>query len=636
MSSQPADPENPVTIFLSYARADEAQARKLAAALESRGFVVWWDALIEGGAAFARSIAEALDCADAVLVLWSKRSIESDWVKDEAAQGREQHRLVPLSLDGSQPPLGFRQYQVIDLSHWHGRKAAPEIVAIERAIAVVRGQQVEAAPRRSAGMSRRTALAAGAGAAVLTVGGGTWIALDRGWIGGQKDESIAVLPFKNLSGDPSQAYFSEGLTEEVRAALVRLNALQVLAATSTAAAGDGEAKSVARKLDVAYLLGGSVRRSGDLLRIAVELTDGATGFSRWSTTVNRRLTDIFAVQSDIARMVANALSIQIATDEPAPGGTRNAKAYEAYLRGKALYNLAKDEATDREARANFDLAIEADPKFALAHAALSRVLSSLAASHAKASELKGLYTAAIAEADQAIALAPSLAEGHLARGYALFAGRLDLGGARPSYDQAYRLGRGNADILLLYALYAVRIRQFTRARTAIERALALDPLNPRTWRAAGIIDLASGQPLAALARFDKAIALNPSISNARAIKGYALIQLGRWKEARESLDKEPSAMFRLTGLAILGDKTRDRELAERSFAQLVAEEGDAAVYQQAQVLAQWGRTGDALDRLERARAVGDSGMTALVTDPFLAPLVKQPRYRALVRSVGLG
>ena len=92
------------TLFLSYARADEAFARRLASALEKAGYTIWWDALIEGGAAFGRSIAEALERADAVLVLWSKTSVESDWVKDEAAQGRERHRLIPLSIDGTQPP----------------------------------------------------------------------------------------------------------------------------------------------------------------------------------------------------------------------------------------------------------------------------------------------------------------------------------------------------------------------------------------------------------------------------------------------------------------------------------------------------------------------------------------------------
>ena len=145
MPDQSHASEKAVTLFLSYARDDEAHARRLASALKQSGYTIWWDALIQGGAAYSRSIAEALETADVVIVLWSARSIESDWVRDEAGQGRERHRLVPLSIDGSKPPLGFRQYQVIDISHWHGRKNAPEMAAIERAIESVLGNDQAAA-----------------------------------------------------------------------------------------------------------------------------------------------------------------------------------------------------------------------------------------------------------------------------------------------------------------------------------------------------------------------------------------------------------------------------------------------------------------------------------------------------------
>src|SRR5438552_1198850 len=127
------------TIFLSYAHGDHAQAQRLAGALQRAGHTVWWDALIEGGTRYAKTIDEALEKADAVLVLWSKTSIESDWVRDEAAQGRDRRRLVPLTLDGTPPPLGFRQIQVIDLSAWRGRADAPQLDAIRRAIAAAIG-----------------------------------------------------------------------------------------------------------------------------------------------------------------------------------------------------------------------------------------------------------------------------------------------------------------------------------------------------------------------------------------------------------------------------------------------------------------------------------------------------------------
>ena len=622
------------TIFLSYAHEDQAQARRLTSALQKAGYIVWWDALIEGGTWYAKSIDDALQTADAVLVLWSKTSIESDWVRDEAAQGRERHRLVPLSLDGTPPPLGFRQIQVIDLSHWRGRADSPQIDAVRRAIAAALGQ--EPPPIRSAArVTRRQAVVGGTAAAAVAAGVAAW---QTGLFGtdGAEARSIAVLPFKNLSADPQQAFLSDGLTEEVRSALARNAGLLVLAATSSNTVRDdsGDARSIARKLGVAYLLDGSVQRSGDRVRVAANLTNGKTGFSEWSERVERQLGDLFAFQTEIARNVSRALSIRMATSAPAPGGTRNARALEAYLRGKALYNLAKDEETDREARANFEVAIATDPNFALAHAALSRVLASLASGSASADELKPLYSTAVDEAKKAIALAPTRAEGHVALGYARFAGFLDVKGARPSYDQAYRYGRGDADIVLLYALYSVRARRFAEARDAIQRALALDPLNPRTYRAAGTIAYASRRYPQAVAQYRRALELNPKMSNAHAFMADSLMEMGKLDEARTAYMAEPSDMFRLRGLAILEHRAGNRPAAESALAQLEREVGDAAMYQQAEVMAQWGRADEAFKRLERARQIGDSGLSLIVTDPLLDPIARDPRFPIFVKQIG--
>jgi len=628
------------TIFLSYARADRRRAERLAQALGAAGFEIWWDALIEGGAPFASSIGEALESVDAVIVLWSQASVASDWVRDEASRGRDRHRLVPVSLDGTAPPLGFGQYHVIDLSKWRGRTDAPQIAAIARAVAAAIGQPASAAaPARP--LSRRQALRVGAGAAVVAAaGGGAVYAWRRGLFGASEvaDNSIVVLAFKNLSGDPAQAFLSDGLTEEVRAALARNDALKVLAATSSKAARDAgeDATTVARKLGVAYLLEGSVQRSNDVVRISTDLIDGRTGFSKWSNSVDRKLADIFAVQTEIASTVAEALSVQIATSRPAPGGTRNVAAYEAFLRGRALFNAATDEASDRAALAQYDVAIAADGDFALAHAARSRSLAAIAAEYAKAEELRGLYDAAIAAARRAIAIAPDLAEGHLALGYALFTGRLDIAGAGPSYDKAHALGHGDADILLLFALYCARAGRPGDARAAILRALALDPLNPRTHRAAGSIDYSARRYEAAIQPLNRALALNPKISNARALIGNCLYQLGKLQEARAAFASEPHALFRLPGLAVVENRLGNTAASRQAMQQLVTELGDSALYQQAEVLAQWGEADAALAKLERARAVGDSGLIYLSTDPLLDPLRKKPGFSRLIKQLKLG
>jgi len=392
-------------------------------------------------------------------------------------------------------------------------------------------------------------------------------------------------------------------------------------------------KSITRELGVTYLLEGSVRRSGDAVRVSTGLTDGKTGFSQWSQTVERKLTDLFAFQSEIAGTVANAMSVRIATNKPAPGGTRNVRAYENFLRGRSLFNQAKDEASDRQALALYELAIAADPNFAMAHAARSRALASIAGQHAKGSELKPLYAAAITSARKAIDVAPELAEGHLALGYALFTGKLDVDGARPSYDKAYQLGAGNADILLLFALYCSRAGRAEEARAAIARALALDPLNPRAFRAAGSIEYAARRYADALPLLDRALKLNPAITNAHASKGNCLMQLGQLQEARAAFEAEPQATFRLPGLAIVHHRLGNRAEAQKAFDQLVAEVGDTALYQQAEVLAQFGRTNDALTTLEQARAIGDSGLIYLSTDPLLDPIRNQQRFRNLLNDI---
>ena len=631
-----SDDEAKSTIFLSYAHADKAKAQRIAAALEGSGYTVWWDALIEGGSRFAKSIDDALDKADAVVVLWSKNSIDSDWVKDEASHARDRQRLVPISLDGSHPPLGFRQYQMIDLSHWRGKADAQQMEAVRRAIATAVGQSPAPRQTQRSSVNRRSVLIGG-GAATAAAAGGA-IAWQAGLFDGSSAaaRSIAVLPFKNLSGDPAQAFLSDGLTEEIRSTLSRNAALMVLAGTTSAVAiKDGlDAKALSDKLGVGYLLDGSVQRAGDRVRVSTNLTNGRTGFSEWSQSVDRKLDDIFAFQSEIATSVSSALSARMAADAPSLGGTRNAKAYEAYLRGKALYNLAKNEETDREARANFEVAVAADPDFALAHAALSRVLASLASQSATASELKPLYSAAVEQAERAIKLAPKLADAHLALGYAKFAGFLDVRGAKPSYDHAYEYGRGDADIILLYALYAVRARRFAEARDAIQRAAALDPLNPRTHRAAGLIAYSSRRYADAVAAYRRALQLNPEISNANAFMGNALMQLNKLPEARAAVASEKSDMFRLTSLAILEHREGNLAAAQKALDDLVAKLGDAAVYQQAEVMAQFGKGAEAVNLLQRARSVGDAGLTAIATDPMLDPIARDPNFVQLVKELG--
>ncbi len=628
----------PITVFLSYSRADRAVAEKLGTALKKAGFEVWWDALIEGGAVFTQSIEAALNAADVVTVLWSESSVQSDWVRDEAGRGRDRKRLVPVTLDRTDPPLGFQQYHAIDLSQWRGQGDEADFVRLLQSIASTSGRPVvlPAKIRSKPVVARRGVLVAGLGGVAIAAGGGGFLAWKSGLFGpAAAVGTIAVLPFKNLSGDPAQHYFSEGLTEEVRAALMRNSALQVLAPTSSETARDHKenAKTIARKLGVAFLLEGSVRRAGDVVRIAAELTDGKTGFSKWSKTLDRSMADIFAVQSEIARTVTEALSVTMATAAPAPGGTKNVAAYEAFLKGRAVYANSSDEATEREGLALFDRALAADPKFGQAQAMRALALLGLAAQYGKAENLPREFDAAITAAQKAVALAPDLPSVYLILGEAIWDGRMDTAGARPYYDKAYALGYGDADTAVSFARFCSRSGRDKEAREAISHAVTLDPLNPQAHRVEGIVNYAARRYADALPPLRRALALKPKLANGHYYLGASLYQLGQHQAARVAFAAEPQILFGLSGLAIVENRLGNQPAAKAAMARLIKEFGDNSLYQQAEVLAQWGEADAALTALERGLVARDAGLTYMLTDPMLDPLRKSPRFAALLKAL---
>ncbi|HMI18146.1 MAG TPA: TIR domain-containing protein [Sphingomonas sp.] len=639
MTGEAASADKRRCVFLSYARGDRKRVEPIAQALRDAGIDLWWDALIEGGEAFARKIEERLAIADAVVAIWSRASVESDWVRDEAGQGRDSHKLVPISLDGTEPPLGFRQYHAIDLSAWRGDAAAPEFVALLRAIAAPGERTTSSASDRrpKSGASRRWILAFGGVslAAVLATGGIIW---RTGLLGRSRAtaNSVAVIPFETL-GDASQAYFSEGLAEEIRATLARDDALQVAAPTSSNKFRglSEDARIIAEKLGVAFLLEGSVQRAADMVRVTAELIDATTGLSRWSQTFDRKLSDVFAVQSEIASTVADDLASRVGTRPKTSGGTDNVAAYEAFLHGRTLFSADKDESTDRGALAQYDAAVTLDPDYAAAFAARSRVKAAIASTYAKPDELRTLYDAAIADAQRAVAIAPDLPQAQLALAYALYTGRLDVEGARAPYDRAYALGGGDADTAVSYAFYCSRTGRSARAIEAVERATRLDRLNPRAFRAAASVQIAARHYEAAVQAAEEGLRLDPTLGYANGYKGVALFLLGRLAEARAAFLTEPRDMGKLPGLAIVERKLGNAAAAEAAMRTLVDTLGDSAIYQQAEVLAQWGQIDRAFAALQRAETVGDAGLMWSATDPLLDPLRTDPRFQPLLRRLHL-
>jgi adenylate cyclase len=293
-------------VFLSYAREDSDAAKELADAVGRAGHEVWWDQHIQGGSRFSNAIDQALKDAEAVIVLWSATSIQSAWVQDEAAEGRDSGRLVPVLLDTCKPPLGFRQFQSVDLSRWRGGDG-PEIEALLGALAAT------AAP----------AAAEVTGAA-------------PGKAASSSQFSICVLPFVNMSGEPEQEYFSDGISEDIITDLSNVSALSVVA-RNTSFTFKGQAidvKEIAQSLGVTHVLEGSVRKAGDRVRITGQLIDGAKGDHVWAARYDRDLTDIFAIQDEISKAIVEALKVKLLPAEKKAienRGTSNVEAYDLYL-----------------------------------------------------------------------------------------------------------------------------------------------------------------------------------------------------------------------------------------------------------------------------------------------------------------
>ena len=639
-------PDSRPSVFLSYARADQKRALNVIAAFEQAGLRVWWDGLLEGGDTFLPTTEAALESADAVVVLWSRTSVDSHWVRDEATSGRERGCLVPLSLDGTHAPLGFRQFQAINIEKWRGKADAPEIQAAIRAVLTLAGQARHTVSQPAAKGTTRRGVLVGAGSAAVVLAGGyaAWRALVPG-AAKASENTIAVIPFSNL-GDQSQAYFSAGLSEELRATLSRNQNLRIAAPTSSAEfrGNDQDVLTIAKRLGVAHVLRGSVRAGSDLIRVSVELLNGRDARVDWSETIDRKPNDVLAMQTEIAAIVSRALANEINAQAVAEGrsgdlaqigGTKNAGAFDAYLRGRALAETSASEETDRAALAQFDAAIKLDGSYASALAARSKVLAVIANETSRIDEARLFYDRAIASAETAVKAAPKLAEAYSALGYAIYNGRLDPKAARQSYERSRELGEGDADVLRTFALYCAYTERALDADAAIASSIALDPLNPGAFRAAGHIAFARRDYVLTETRMRQALELNPKLSAANATIGSALLLTGKYQAALKAYAAEPTAFIRLSGEAIVQARLGNRPAAEAAYSELLADHGAASKYQQAQVLAQWGQGTQAMERLREAAAARDSGLLLARADPLLDPIRTLPEFSQLLSKMGL-
>jgi TolB-like protein/Tfp pilus assembly protein PilF len=450
--------------------------------------------------------------------------------------------------------------------------------------------------------------------------------------------SIAVLPFLNLSGDKGQEYFSDGLTEEVLNSLAEINELQVAARTSAFSfkGTNTDIGTIARRLNVGAVLEGSVRRSAHTIRITAQLINAVTGFHLWSKTYDRDLGDVLKLQTEIATAVASALKVTLLGDVAAKvelGGTRNPAAFDAYLRGAKAFSSRHDAKDLPAAIAAYTEAIRLDPHYALAFAGRSMALSIYAGEVATGAAIREGFDKAQADVRQALALAPDLAQGHLALAHVSKMGTLDFTQASEAYERALALAPGSAQVLRESGEFAADMGHFDAAVAAARRAVALDPLARASHSLLGRALYAARRYEEAAAAYAEVISLDPDFKVTYVLRGVAYYGLGDLKSALASCETKPDRWASQWCLSMIYDKLGRRAEAEAVFAKLKAAQGDDAAYQYATIYAQWGNRAKALEWLGTALRLRDSGLEQLKTDPLLDPLRKEPRFQAIEREL---
>ncbi len=462
-------------VFISHAQSTTALTRRIADGLRALDHTVWWDEEIPVHRPFQAVIEERLRAAKAVVVLWSRDALTSDYVRAEAEAGRVAGTLVQITADGSVPPLPFNMIQYADLNGWRGDVDAPNWRKVVASIGVLTGARTDAPANVTAPKRARAVRTAVAFVTVTLAALATWYAAtpsktspDRALVHGEPAAAgvapatdrpaIAVLPFENQSEDPQHAIFADGLAEDLITRLSAWRSFPVIArASSFHYRGDVDVKRVADELHVRYVVQGSVRRAGERIRVTAQLVDAQSGATLWNQTYDRPVAGMFDLQDEISAAIAAPLVGDLSRAEANRArqrGTRNLEAWN-------LYELAEEHQT-RTTLPDYDAALP-------------------------------LY-------EQAIAIEPQFASAH-AKVSMAYAMRWSL-----------QMGRDERDIAL--ALQSAR------------RAVELDPLDAQAHEALGFALVLSGDPRNGLISLNRAVELNPSLAKAWSSLGYARLASG--------------------------------------------------------------------------------------------------------------
>jgi TolB-like protein len=452
------------------------------------------------------------------------------------------------------------------------------------------------------------------------------------------DNSIAVLPFVDMSQSKDQEYFSDGLSEELLNLLAQLPQLRVIARTSSFAFKGKEVgvTEIAKSLNVANVLEGSVRKSGDTLRITAQLIRTADSSHLWSETYDRQLTDVFKVQDEIAGAVVAQLKVKLlpAQQVTNPHRTANTEAYNQYLLGNQLYNRTTPEGY-RLAVTAYRKAVALDPGYAAAYAALASAEMYASDYAQSAADNAAGRRHAQAAADKSIALAPDFADGYAARGLLRSGFSLDWSGGQADFEKALALEPGNAPTQRRYANLLLNLGRVDESIVATRNAIELDPLSAEAWTNLGsAYSIDPSRYRQAREALDRALAINPESDFAKI--NLVLLELlnGHGQEAL-NVARTAGEVWSQVGIALAEHTLGHAKESQGALDALIAKYAHDSAYQIAEIYAWRGEPDKAFEWLERAYEQHDGGLGTIKVDPLLKPLWTDARFAAMVKKLGL-
>jgi adenylate cyclase len=466
-------------------------------------------------------------------------------------------------------------------------------------------------------------------------------------------KSVAVLPFVNLSDDKGSEYFSDGVSEELLAVLQKIPGMHVAARTSAFSfkGKNATAQEIGQKLGVAYLVDGSVRKSGDAVRIAARLTRADTSEELWSENYTRDLKDVFAVQTELAETIvaqvrdqltggaaasADKEKIQAEVQAAEKGGTKNVEAHQLYLQGR-FYENRHSEKSAREALAAYEHAVALDPGFALAWAGVAGTHGWLAAFATEGGQktFDANLSSARDAVTRALSIEPNLPEALLARGSIETNFDFNWNGAAQTLSKALALAPADPNIVIAAGNLEIARGNMDRAIELYRKAVDLDPVNPQA-RAFLAFNLAATKRFAeARAEFPRVVELNPAAPWAHAGLGLSYLLEGKFEEAVAATEGEAGEWARLLIVACARWGQKKIPEADAALEQLTDGFAETAAYQIAEVYAYRGDKDKAFEWLERARRQRDPGLAGLRKDPLLTNLRDDSRWNAFLHTMGL-